>query len=159
MESDIPTYQGGAFKGSLTVQPESETEKPYREIVRMCFADFFPMFDVPFRYGSGWDKRADEGPEQVVVLGHENTLPVTVDDVLHHARAVSRAEPALPVIAMTANAMGTAMLPDGALSESFREPICSVVSPQLAGARPASVRSRCASSTAGSAAGSSGRSA
>jgi 3-methyl-2-oxobutanoate hydroxymethyltransferase len=28
-----------------------------------------------------------------VVLGYENTLPVTVDDVLHHTRAVARARP------------------------------------------------------------------
>jgi len=37
----------------------------------MCFSDFFPMFDVPFKYGSGWDKRADQGPEPVVVLDAE----------------------------------------------------------------------------------------
>jgi len=28
-----------------------------------------------------------------VVLGHENTLPVTVEDVLHHTKAVARAKP------------------------------------------------------------------
>ncbi len=26
------------------------------------------MFDVPFLYGSGWSKSADEGPEAVAVL-------------------------------------------------------------------------------------------
>jgi 3-methyl-2-oxobutanoate hydroxymethyltransferase len=35
----------------------------------------------------------------MVVLGHENTLPVTVDDMVHHCRAVSRARPRVPVIA------------------------------------------------------------
>jgi len=35
----------------------------------------------------------------MVVLGHANTLPVTVDDVLHHTRAVMRAAPNVPVIA------------------------------------------------------------
>jgi 3-methyl-2-oxobutanoate hydroxymethyltransferase len=35
----------------------------------------------------------------MVVLGHENTLPVTLDDVVHHARAVNRARPEIPVIA------------------------------------------------------------
>ena len=35
----------------------------------------------------------------MVVLGHENTLPVTLEDVLHHTRAVSRARPGVPVIA------------------------------------------------------------
>ena len=34
-----------------------------------------------------------------VVLGYENTLPVTVDDVLHHTRAVTRARPAALVVA------------------------------------------------------------
>jgi 3-methyl-2-oxobutanoate hydroxymethyltransferase len=35
----------------------------------------------------------------MVVLGHENTLPVTVDDLVHHCRAVTRARPGVPVIA------------------------------------------------------------
>jgi 3-methyl-2-oxobutanoate hydroxymethyltransferase len=35
----------------------------------------------------------------MVVLGHETTLPVTLEDVLHHARAVARARPGVPVIA------------------------------------------------------------
>ncbi len=35
----------------------------------------------------------------MVVLGHENTLPVTVDDMVHHCRAVQRARPGVPVIA------------------------------------------------------------
>jgi len=34
----------------------------------------------------------------MVVLGHETTLPVTVDDMLHHCRAVSRAKPSVPII-------------------------------------------------------------
>jgi 3-methyl-2-oxobutanoate hydroxymethyltransferase len=35
----------------------------------------------------------------MVVLGHDNTLPVTVDDMVHHCKAVSRARPKIPVIA------------------------------------------------------------
>jgi 3-methyl-2-oxobutanoate hydroxymethyltransferase len=34
----------------------------------------------------------------MVVLGHENTLPVTVDDMVHHTRAVVRARPRVPII-------------------------------------------------------------
>jgi 3-methyl-2-oxobutanoate hydroxymethyltransferase len=35
----------------------------------------------------------------MVVLGHENTLPVTLEDMVHHCRAVTRARPEVPVIA------------------------------------------------------------
>jgi putative ABC transport system permease protein len=45
--------------------------RPKKVMTRLCFADFFTMFDVPFKYGSGWDKKADAGPEQVVVLDEE----------------------------------------------------------------------------------------
>ena len=34
----------------------------------------------------------------MVVLGHETTLPVTIEDMLHHSRAVARARPDLPII-------------------------------------------------------------
>ena len=71
MKSDIPTYQGGAFKSSLYIHPDPKISRPYKAIARMCFGDFFHLFDVPFEYGSGWDKSADEGPETVVVLSYE----------------------------------------------------------------------------------------
>lgn len=35
----------------------------------------------------------------MVVLGYENTLPVTLEDMIHHCRAVRRAQPGIPVIA------------------------------------------------------------
>jgi putative ABC transport system permease protein len=71
MKSDIPTYQSGMYKTLLTVHPGKERMRPFREVTRMCFSDFFPMFDLPFRYGAGWDAQADLGPEAVVVLGTE----------------------------------------------------------------------------------------
>ena len=70
MESDSPVRQSGMYKGQLTVHPDSssETDRPFRAMTRLCFADFFPMFDVPFRYGTGWDASADRNTEPVVVL-------------------------------------------------------------------------------------------
>ena len=68
MTSDIPTYQSGMFVASLTIHPPEAEQRPFRERVRMCFADFFPMFEVPFLYGGGWDRGADRGPEPVVVI-------------------------------------------------------------------------------------------
>jgi putative ABC transport system permease protein len=71
MKSGIPTRQSAMFKANLYVFPDPKVARPKRTLVRLCFADFFPMFDVPFKYGSGWDAKADEGPEAVVVLGEE----------------------------------------------------------------------------------------
>jgi putative ABC transport system permease protein len=74
MKSDIPTYKSGMYRAVVTVYPEGEGQRPYREIVRMCFRDFFPMFEVPFRYGTHWGPDADAGPEPVVVLDHDTNL-------------------------------------------------------------------------------------
>jgi putative ABC transport system permease protein len=71
MESEIPTHQSVMFKASLTVQPAAENEKPYREEVRMCFNDFFVMFDVPFLYGGSWSDEADTQAQQVAVITAE----------------------------------------------------------------------------------------
>ena len=68
MASDIPTYQSGMFVASLTIHPPEAEQRPYRARVRLCFADFFPMFEVPFLYGGGWDRSADRVPEPVVVI-------------------------------------------------------------------------------------------
>jgi putative ABC transport system permease protein len=71
MKSDVPARQTAMFKANLYVFPDAKVARPKRTLVRLCFADFFPMFDVPFKYGSGWDRKADAGPEPVVVLGEE----------------------------------------------------------------------------------------
>ena len=59
------------FKAQQWVSAGAKDARPEKLLVRMCPADFFPMFDVPFLYGSGWDRKADEGPEPVVVLSSE----------------------------------------------------------------------------------------
>jgi len=45
MESDIPTYQGGSFKASLYIYPDPDVGRPYKVISRMCFSDFFKLFE------------------------------------------------------------------------------------------------------------------
>jgi len=72
MRSDIPTHQSGMFKTSLYVfPPDASRGRPELEQIRLCFSDFFAMFDVPFRYGGAWDRKADAGPESVVVISEE----------------------------------------------------------------------------------------
>jgi putative ABC transport system permease protein len=57
-----------SFKSDRVVQPDGEDVLPFQEEIRATSADFFAMFDVPFRYGSGWDAAADRAEERVVVL-------------------------------------------------------------------------------------------
>jgi putative ABC transport system permease protein len=71
MKSKVPTYGGGSFKAWLYVHPDAKVGRPYKAEVRMCFSDFFRMFEPPFQFGSVWDKAADRGPEPVVVLDHK----------------------------------------------------------------------------------------
>jgi putative ABC transport system permease protein len=57
-----------SFKSSRVVQPAGEGVLPFQENVRATSADFFAMFDVPFKFGAGWDAAADQSEERVVVL-------------------------------------------------------------------------------------------
>ena len=68
MASDLPRHRSGVASAQTFVFPESETLRPYPALVQLCHADFFPMFDVPFRHGNGWNRAADEAQERVVVL-------------------------------------------------------------------------------------------
>jgi len=68
MQSDIPTYQGGSFQSRVTIQPGADVERPFRADVRLCFGDFFRMFDAPFEFGGPWDSSADAEMEAVVVI-------------------------------------------------------------------------------------------
>lgn len=68
MRSKIPVRQSANFAASLYVFPDDARVRPSQEPVRMVFSDFFPMFEVPFQYGSGWSRAADAGPEPVVVI-------------------------------------------------------------------------------------------
>lgn len=71
MESDIPLRQAGSFVSNMYVYPESREVRPFRELVRLTWGDFFTMFDAPFRYGGPWGEEADARPEAVAVIGSE----------------------------------------------------------------------------------------
>jgi putative ABC transport system permease protein len=71
MKSAIPARQSASYPAGFFVFPDAKRGKPYSANVRMVFSDFFPMFRLPFQYGSGWDKGADAKPEQVVVIDAE----------------------------------------------------------------------------------------
>jgi putative ABC transport system permease protein len=71
MESDIPVGETGIASATVFVFPEKVSERPYQALVRLCHADFFTMFDVPFQYGGGWSARDDIDGSRVVVLNGE----------------------------------------------------------------------------------------
>ncbi len=60
--------QVAMFESSLIIEPGNEDDLPFEAGARVATGDFFPMFKVPFLFGSGWDKSADDAAEPVVVL-------------------------------------------------------------------------------------------
>ena len=58
-------------KSGLILEPQGEDERPFSVQTRNTFADFFPMFDLRFIHGDGWDDTADSNMERVVVLSKE----------------------------------------------------------------------------------------
>jgi putative ABC transport system permease protein len=53
---------------NVAVQPGSAALKPFFSSARFTSADFFAMFEAPFRYGSGWDAQADAAQARVIVM-------------------------------------------------------------------------------------------
>ncbi len=63
--------QTAMFESSLIIEPTDGEELPFEAGARVTSGDFFSMFNVPFIYGSGWDKSNDESRAAVVVLTRE----------------------------------------------------------------------------------------
>jgi len=57
--------------GGVAVQPAQRELKPFRTDARYTSADFFAMFDTPWRYGRAWDANDDAAAARVVVLSNE----------------------------------------------------------------------------------------
>ena len=54
--------------GSVGIEPRKAGMDPFYADARYTSADFFPMFDTPFVYGSGWTAAQDAARDRVVVL-------------------------------------------------------------------------------------------
>ncbi len=54
--------------GNVSVEAPDGKLQPFLAESRYTTADFFPMFDVPFRYGAGWNAGDDEGRAKVAVI-------------------------------------------------------------------------------------------
>jgi putative ABC transport system permease protein len=60
--------QTAMYESSLIIEPASDQDTPFEIGARVTHGDFFAMFDVPFIYGDGWDRSADDAAEPMVVL-------------------------------------------------------------------------------------------
>ncbi len=63
--------QAAMYATGFALTPSNPDVRPFQVQARGTYADFFPMFDVPFRYGAPWIRADDEGHAKVVVIGHD----------------------------------------------------------------------------------------
>lgn len=68
LDSDQPYRRTASSKFASILEPPGDQLQPFFVNGRGSSSDFFDMFDIPFLYGNAWDRSADEGQQQVVVL-------------------------------------------------------------------------------------------
>ena len=71
MRANQASRQAAMAKSGGIIEPTDQDAKPFEASFRLTYGDFFPMFNTPFLYGSGWDRAADDKGELVVVLTKE----------------------------------------------------------------------------------------
>ena len=70
-EAEKARRQVLSYRTWRVIEPEDAEQLPFQAESRSTTGDFFPMFDVPFQYGGGWDRSVDDNEELVVVLSKE----------------------------------------------------------------------------------------
>jgi putative ABC transport system permease protein len=68
MNAHAAERQAAMFPVDLAVTPADPRLLPFSVQARATFADFFPMFAVPFRYGAAWSTADDTAHADVVVI-------------------------------------------------------------------------------------------
>ena len=99
--------QSAIASSNGVIIPPGDDSKPFMAAMRITYADFFPMFDLPFQFGSGWPSSADDNHEYVVVLSRK-----TNDEVFGGEDSVGR----------TLNVVGKEFRVIGVLDEYFPVP-------------------------------------
>jgi putative ABC transport system permease protein len=69
--SDIPDRKVIMYKVADVMSRDDGGMEPEGVVLRATTHDFFDMFETPFLFGGGWDAKADQGPEPVIVLSKE----------------------------------------------------------------------------------------
>lgn len=60
--------QSAMYMISPSIVPAQPGEHPFNTSGHAVFGEFFPMVDVPFKYGSGWSAADDEHRAQIAVI-------------------------------------------------------------------------------------------
>ncbi|MCE5234265.1 MAG: ABC transporter permease [Xanthomonadaceae bacterium] len=68
MQAGKADKQTAMFKLALPIQPANPQVKPFMALGRVASADFFGMFEPPFRYGGPWGRDQDAAHARVLVL-------------------------------------------------------------------------------------------
>jgi putative ABC transport system permease protein len=71
MKARAAHRQSAMYATGFALTPPNPDLRPFQVQARAAYADFFAMFDVPFRYGAPWSPADDEGHADVVVIGRE----------------------------------------------------------------------------------------
>lgn len=120
IKSKIPVLQTAAYRSALHISAATENTRGRLDWTRLCHADFFAMFGLPFRYGSGWTREADEKAEPVVVIDDflnqrffkgENSVGRTVRIEGRDFRVIGVLAPFRPSIRYYDAAYGSATVP------------------------------------------------
>jgi len=77
--------QTALYPLSLPVVPDDPALLLFRVPSYATYADTFPMFDIPFRYGGGWSATEDDARAAVVVISRDLN-----DKLFHGANSVGR---------------------------------------------------------------------
>jgi putative ABC transport system permease protein len=78
MNAKRADHQAVMTGGMGPVQPANGAQDPFFVHARYTTADFFPMFDVPVKYGHVWSATEDESRERIAVIS------TTLNDKLFH---------------------------------------------------------------------------
>ena len=63
--------QTAMYATGAALTPSNPDLRPFQVRGRAAYADFFPMFSVPFLFGGPWSAADDEGRSDVVVISRE----------------------------------------------------------------------------------------
>jgi putative ABC transport system permease protein len=63
--------QSAMYATGFALTPSNPDLRPFQVQARAAYADFFPMFEVPFRYGAPWTPAEDDAHADVVVISHD----------------------------------------------------------------------------------------